>query len=156
MIDRRACLGAMIMFGEVLSACAGTRNDLSDRKKRSLFDALLIVQASQTEAELLNTLGPPNSIEIFDPGNKSSPSFVNRYSRSERGRLIVSAPPALIDTLPAGTKLYVYVFEYGPLVLNPTTGALEVGIDDRGRVVGCFYSKSLEGIEKKAGLNNRR
>jgi hypothetical protein len=76
----------------------------------------------------------------------------NRESLDDWKQGLISNPIGLIDTLPIGTKILGYIFEYGPLVLNPTRGALLVCIDGNGRVIGWMYSKELVGIEEKAGL----
>src|SRR5258708_3743185 len=81
------------MLGGLFSACADTKKALSNRKRISLAGALLEVQASRTETEVIKGLGPPNSTGNFDPGNKADPNIVNRFPRKEWTDLYVFVPP---------------------------------------------------------------
>src|SRR5258708_19517952 len=101
------------MLGGLFSACADTKTALSNRKRISLAGALLEVQASRTETEVIERLGPPNSTGNFDPGNKADPNIVNRFPRKEWADLYVFVPPTLIETLPSRTKILFYFFDYG-------------------------------------------
>ena len=67
--------------------------------------------------------------------------------------LVVTTPPDLLDTLPIGTLLILYGFQYGS-ALNPTGGTLLVCIDATDRIVGWMYSKSLSGYESEAGRSD--
>ena len=142
------------MLSALFSGCVPARNDPSARVSRSLHEALSIAQTTQTEAELHEKLGSPDAVGIFNPGDKTDPDFINRLTRAQRNKLLLAFPPTLIDTLPAGTKMSVYFFSYGS-ALNPTVGALEVGIDGGGRIFGFCYSRSLIGNEKEAMMSKQ-
>jgi hypothetical protein len=118
----------------------------------SLAQVLLLLPSLATASDLIEKFGEPDSRVTFNHDDSSSDNYLNRQSLGFWKGIGVSTPPLLFDTLPVGTRMLTYTFEYGPMVLNPTAGGLTVCIDDHNRIVGWFYSKALVGIEKEASF----
>ena len=103
-----------------------------------------------TEAQVIAQICAPEKVNYFNPGHFSNDYPLNRRKREGWTEDQVFVPPTLINSLPAGTKFLSYSFSYRP---SRTGGEVLVYVGDQGRVLGWSYSKTLEGLENKAVLN---
>ena len=147
MINRRTWLQIAVLSA-LLTACVVPPLP-SGRHRTSLARALLQVQASRSEKEVTDRLGPPNGTANFYPGNEVDPaSATYRFRRKNLPNYYIVTPPNLFDTLPTKTRLIYYMFDYS----NHVTGDFQIAIDSQGLILGWSYSRMLEGGESQAGL----
>jgi len=132
------------MFGWLSSACASNPT----RLRLSLANALQLLPKMGTGAVLTEKLGEPDSRAQFFDGDPKNPFNADNMSREFWKKISIETPEGLIGTLPIGTAMLAYYFIDGPAMLNATRGALWVCVDGNSRIVGWFYSSSLQGYEK--------
>jgi len=141
--NRRLWVGTALC-GWLVASCASQPT----HPRVALDDALRLLPTMGTAAVLTDKFGEPDYRATFFDDDPKNPFNADNMSREFWKKISIETPEGLIGTLPIGTAMLAYYFIDGPAMLNATRGALWVCVDGNSRIVGWFYSSSLQGYEK--------
>jgi hypothetical protein len=123
------------------------------KPKLTLKSVLGLLPSAGTEADVIGKIREPNAIRRFNPGDTEDAYALNTIGRKGWADMLIFEPPALLDSLPLGTKMLVYTFGYHPQRL---AGVLLVFVDAKGQILGWSYSRELDKLKDFAVLDDLR
>jgi hypothetical protein len=103
-----------------------------------LSDVLQALPSIGTGSEFITRFGKP-----YSQGHLNGDTF-DDVKRAIWKQQDVCHPSNLTDNLPSDTELFLYYFPDRREAMNPTTGTLQIVLDENDRIVGWTYSRTMQ------------